>query len=35
MADGTSGELHVNTVSGEVIARNHNGVLTAKSVSGR
>jgi DUF4097 and DUF4098 domain-containing protein YvlB len=34
MADGTSGELHVNTVSGEVIARNHDGVLTAKSVSG-
>ena len=25
---------HVNTVSGEVIARNHDGVLTAKSVSG-
>jgi DUF4097 and DUF4098 domain-containing protein YvlB len=34
MADGTAGELHVNTVSGEVIARNHDGVLTAKSVSG-
>ncbi|MDI2021746.1 hypothetical protein PJL18_02267 [Paenarthrobacter nicotinovorans] len=34
MADGTNGELHVNTVSGEVIARNHDGVLTAKSVSG-
>ena len=33
-ADGTSGDLSVNTVSGEVIARNHHGVLTAKSVSG-
>lgn len=34
MADDTSGVLRIDAVSGEVIARFHSGVLTAKNISG-